>query len=472
MLFGGIIGSGYINDTWVWDGSIWTQKFPQTSPSARAYYGMAYDSKRGEAVLFGGQLQNIYDVDETWVWDGSNWSQKDPQTKPPARLGTTLAYDSARGQTLMFSGRDINTGITSADTWVWDGNNWSQKSPQTSPSARSEAALAYDSTRGQMVLFGGHDQVAYNAADTWVWDGSNWSQEFPQTSPNGRSGHSLAYDPVHDQVILFGGAADSETWAWNGGAAPTAGPSITAAVSASAFGGFPTVAPGSWIEIYGSNLAPTTRAWNGTDFIGNNAPTSLEGVQVNIGGQKAFVEYISTTPAQINAQLPSNIPIGGTLQLTVTNPNGTSPPFDIQVNQNQPGLLAPALFQISGKQYVVALLPDGAYALPPGSIAGVASRPAKPGETIVLFGIGFGSVTPDIPAGQIVTESNQLTQPFELWFGNTLAQLSYHGLAPAAVGLYQFNAVVPPVQDSDAVPLTFNLDRVPGTQNLSIAVHR
>jgi uncharacterized protein (TIGR03437 family) len=253
---------------------------------------------------------------------------------------------------------------------------------------------------------------------------------------------------------------------------PAGNPTITAVVSAAAYGGFSSVAPGTWVEIYGSNLASTTRGWGGSDFTGNNAPTSLDGVKVTIGGQLGFIDYIASNPGQINAQLPSNISTGGVLQVTVTNGIATSAPFDIQVNPVQPGLLAPSIFQIGGKQYVVALLPDGTYVLPPGAIAGVASRQAHPGETIVMYGIGFGPVTPSFAAGQIVTANNQLAQSFQLLFGQTPAQLPYDGLAPNYVGLYQFDVVVPPVPDSDLVPLTFNLGGAAGTQTLYTAVHQ
>ena len=250
-------------------------------------------------------------------------------------------------------------------------------------------------------------------------------------------------------------------------------PAITSVVSAAGFGGFSAVAPGSWVEIYGSNLAPDTRQWAGSDFSGNNAPTSLSGVEVNIGGQKAFIDYISSSPGQVNAQLPSNIPAGGPLPLTLTNANGTSAAFNVTVKTTEPGLLAPASFTISGNQYAVALLPDGAtYILPTGVISGIAARPAHPGETITLYGIGFGAVTPSIPAGQIVTATNQLSASFQIFFGQTAADVSYSGLAPTFVGLYQFDVVVPAIPDSDLVPLTFNLAGSPGTQSLYTAVHQ
>jgi len=59
-------------------------------------------------------------------------------------------------------------------------------------------------------------------------------------------------------------------------------------VSASAYGEFTTAAPGSWIEIYGSGLAVDTREWGGSDFDGVNAPTSLDGTSVTIGG----IQYV------------------------------------------------------------------------------------------------------------------------------------------------------------------------------------
>ena len=256
----------------------------------------------------------------------------------------------------------------------------------------------------------------------------------------------------------------------SGGPGPPAQmPAIGGVVSASAFGGFSTVAPGSWVEIYGSTLAPDTRQWAGTDFTGVNAPTTLDGVQVTIGSQKAFVDYISS--GQVNAQLPSNIGTGPT-QIIVTNGSVNSAPFNITVNTTQPGLLAPPSFKIGGNQYVVAQFSDGTYVLPAGSIAGVSSRPAAPGETIVIYGVGFGSVTPNIPAGQIVTQANQLSLPLQIMFGQTTAQASYFGLAPNFVGLYQFNVVVPAVTNSDLVPLTFKLGGAAVAQTLYIAVRQ
>jgi uncharacterized protein (TIGR03437 family) len=97
----------------------------------------------------------------------------------------------------------------------------------------------------------------------------------------------------------------------------------------------------------------------------------------------------------------------------------------------------------------VAVFTDGAYALPTGAIAGLNSRPAKPGDILTLYGVGFGPVTPNIPAGQLVQQLNMLTLPLQLSIGGLPASLLYDGLAPDFTGLYQFNVTMLPGMDSN-----------------------
>jgi uncharacterized protein (TIGR03437 family) len=233
-------------------------------------------------------------------------------------------------------------------------------------------------------------------------------------------------------------------------------------VTASAYGGFSQIAPGTWLEIYGSSLAADSRQWTSADFNGVTAPTSLDGTTVTIGGQAAFISYIS--PGQVNALVPSNVGTGQQ-QITVTTALGTSAQYPVIVNPTAAGMLAPASFKIGGLQYLAALFPDyQTFVLPPGAISGVASRRAKSGDVIVIFGTGFGPVTPNIPAGQIAQVGSTLALPLQIYFGSTLATLQYSGLAPNLVGVYQFNVVVPNVPASDAVQVSFSLGGVIGAQ--------
>lgn len=521
VLFGGFSASGtYLGDTWVWNGSAWSQKSPQNSPPARLGHAMVYDSVRGQVVLFGGYGAGG-DASDTWTWDGTNWtSQSSSSVPPPGRTLHTMVFDTARAQTVLFGGYSSSGGFYN-DTWVWNGLTWAQKQA-TGPGARADATMAYDSVHSQTVLTGGETAAQTLATDTWTWNGSSWSQQSPAASPPARYGAamafdaavgktilfggwdvdqvfndtwafdgtnwtqqsapvnpvprhdcSMAYDSTHMQVVMYGGIDPiytyGDTWTWQAAAAST-GPAITNVISASAFGAFTAAAPGSWVEIYGSNLAPDSRSWTTADFNVDTAPVSLDGVQVTIGGQKAAVAYISST--QVNAQIPSNVATGKQ-QLTVTSANQTSAAYNLTIASNQPGLLAPPSFQVGGKQYLVALLPDNVtYILPTGAIAGLTSRPAHPGETIILYGVGFGPVTPSIASGQIVTESNQLGSTLQVMFGGVSAQVAYDGLAPGFVGLYQFNIVVPQVPDNNLVPITFTLAGVPGTQTLYSAVQQ
>jgi uncharacterized protein (TIGR03437 family) len=123
---------------------------------------------------------------------------------------------------------------------------------------------------------------------------------------------------------------------------------------------------------------------------------------------------------------------------------------------------------------VVAQFADGTFVLPTGNIGGTATRPAKVGETIVIYGVGFGPVVTaanqSIPPGQIATAANRLINSASLLFGTVAATPVYAGLAPGYVGLYQFNVVVPAGAAGNAVPLNFTLSGAPGTQVLYTAV--
>ena len=237
--------------------------------------------------------------------------------------------------------------------------------------------------------------------------------------------------------------------------------------SAGAFNRNAGIASGTWIEIFGSNLATETAEWSGSDFQGNTAPTLLKGTSVTINGKAAFVRYVS--PGQINVQLPDD-PATGPVQLIVTNANGSSNPVTVQKSVSAPALLAPPPFNIAGKQYVVALFPDNTYVGRPGLITGLATRLAKPSDTIIMYGIGFGPVTPGVPAGTIAPPvSSSLQSKPVFFFGQTEANVTYYGLAPGFVGLYQFNVVVPNVSSGD-VRLTVISGGVTAVQDLYIAI--
>ncbi len=217
VLFGGNEeGGASRNDTWLWDGTRWTEVIPATSPSPRLGAMMAYDELRGVVVLFGG-TQGWAFMNDTWAWNGANWVQLFPATNPPGRAQAGFAYDAARGVSVLFGGS--SSGSYFADTWTWNGSNWSSRTLSARPTAREGCAMAYDRERRQMILFGGYQYDRTNLNDTWIWDGSAWSMAAPSTRPSARCYAGMAFEEARGEVVLFGGysaAAHGDTWTWNG----------------------------------------------------------------------------------------------------------------------------------------------------------------------------------------------------------------------------------------------------------------
>ena len=221
VLFGGS------QQTWVWNGAAWIQKSPQTSPPSRFGHAMTFDASHDQIVLFGG-VGNTGVLADTWVWNGANWAQKSPQTSPPARQGHVMSYDAVHRQVVLFGGASPNgylPNIYLNDTWIWDGTNWTSRAPVHAPSSRYASGLADDPFSGQLLLFGGQNypNSSGNAtwfSDTWSWNGTDWTQLSPQTSPPVRGGHVMVYDSDQRRVVLFGGQNSggclSDTWQWNG----------------------------------------------------------------------------------------------------------------------------------------------------------------------------------------------------------------------------------------------------------------
>src|SRR4030095_6812906 len=87
---------------------------------------------------------------------------------PPARYANALAYDSDRQRVVLFggqSGAPFGQGVL-GDTWEYDGLAWTQLAPTTSPPARTFVKMVYDPNRHKMVLFGGYNGTQ-TVADTW-----------------------------------------------------------------------------------------------------------------------------------------------------------------------------------------------------------------------------------------------------------------------------------------------------------------
>jgi hypothetical protein len=264
VLFGGETYGQVLGDTWEWDGTDWTQVFPQSSPPARAEHSMTYDAARGVVTLFGGRDAAGAWTNELWEWDGVTWIQRVPSgPAPPAvqMYPCSITYDAARGRAVtvvgsLFSPMD--------EIWEWDGNEWIlalSGFPITSgtgwsiiggtvaydaarqvtvvvvggiqgaektylwdgatlaaqPGLPPSGAMAYDPARGKVVVY----EPLLN--ETHEWNGETWVKVIPATSPPDRVGPALVYDGTRSQILLVGGQSAGsnpaplfDTWVWDG----------------------------------------------------------------------------------------------------------------------------------------------------------------------------------------------------------------------------------------------------------------
>lgn len=203
------------------------------------------------------------------------------------------------------------------------------------------------------------------------------------------------------------------------------------------------ISPNSWVSIAGTNLSNSTRTWTGAELASGQLPTSLDGVSVTINGKAAYVEYVS--PTLVNVLAPADDSTGP-VEVKVTAANQTSDPVMATLHG-----FAPAFFTFDGK-YVAGTHTDNSLLGKPGLLtaAPTATTPAKPGETIVLYGTGFGPTSPSIPAGQLTTQVAPLTNTLSVTVGGQPATVVFAGLVPPYAQLYMFQVTLPSsVADGD-----------------------
>ncbi len=198
--------------------------------------------------------------------------------------------------------------------------------------------------------------------------------------------------------------------------------------------GGPDIAQNTWIEVHGSALATTApRIWNGSDFTGGQMPMALDGVSVTVNGKPAFVYYISSSQVNVLTPLDSST---GTVQVQLKNSLGAS--NTVSANEDS---VSPALILAGSTEYVVAQHSD--YSLVgPTSLdqAGYTFTPAHVGETVLLYGFGFGLPTTPLTDGS-QTQSGSLPVLPTVLINGAAAQARFAGVI--SPGLYQINVVIP-----------------------------
>ncbi len=207
----------------------------------------------------------------------------------------------------------------------------------------------------------------------------------------------------------------------------------------------PVFAPNTYLSIFGTGLANSTRSWSAADFKnGNQMPVSLDGVTVNVGGAPAYVQYVS--PGQINIITPNIAASGSGMPLVVSVPGQQPVTAWLAVANSAPAFFTWQTGTAETGKYLVAQHADyknvGKVGLFPGEAAGF-TTPAKPGETIILYGTGLGQTTPAIAPG-IITDKLYSIEPLPTATVNGVsAEVGFAGLIPPLSQVYQVNLTIP-----------------------------
>jgi len=205
---------------------------------------------------------------------------------------------------------------------------------------------------------------------------------------------------------------------------------------------FPVIAPNGWSSMLGEFFLEGTRVWGGDDFVEGQLPTELDGVRIEVDGVSAAVQFLSNN--QINF-LPLNAQADGLVDIRVTTPSGESVVSRVFLSE-----VLPEFFRFSpqGLRYVAAVHPDGVFVGPSDLFGGaVATRPARPGDVIQVFGTGWGATDPPTDPANLVAAPVPLADEATIEIGGLPARVLFGGIIGS--GLYQFNVETPELDPGD-----------------------
>jgi len=187
---------------------------------------MAFDPTLDAVIMYGGEYWTNgfpFTLADTWKWDGQDWTELFSNSSPGNRSGHGMVYDGARNQILMFGGSFEGSSYyrpSYIDTWAWRNGAWILLNPSSTPPARLAFGMAYDALHEQVLIYGGYAGGSNILADTWTWDGNGWTQQYPQTNPGAIGDFAMSYDSVEEVVLAQGGyGAGYETpnsYVWDG----------------------------------------------------------------------------------------------------------------------------------------------------------------------------------------------------------------------------------------------------------------
>jgi hypothetical protein len=184
-------------------------------PPARTGAALAFDAANGTVVLFGGDGR-ARSLGDTWIWDGSVWTQAHPSTSPPPLTGAQMTYDPVSHDLVLVGGERLqpvplgsnvcsSSGLSGSGSASGSTGSTGSGSTRWIPPTNPQPADAPQPTgiHGTPVIVPNCGGYGGSNSATWLWNGNNWSKASDSTPSVGFGGWTLVTDPVSNKALLF-----------------------------------------------------------------------------------------------------------------------------------------------------------------------------------------------------------------------------------------------------------------------------
>lgn len=216
--------------TWLFRNDTWQLLSTPVHPPNLFFESAAYDYKDGYVVLFGG-FTGAYDyLDTTWIFRNGTWLDITSwsATRPSPRGNAAFAYDSSLGRVILYGGS--NETSTYNDTWSFQAGNWTLLHPHGGPTLGAVSSYPFgesDGPDGVLLLCGGG---SHPGCGTWILSGNNWTEQGGARQPAfGYPQGSMDYGPWYHSIFFLAtnGWSYDQLWIFRNGNWSELSPAVT-----------------------------------------------------------------------------------------------------------------------------------------------------------------------------------------------------------------------------------------------------
>ena len=267
--------------------------------------------------------------------------------------------------------------------------------------------------------------------------------DFPWGLATDATGNVYVADRVNNRVRVVSGSL-------------TGGPTLADSSTVNSASLAKTIAPGTIVSISGANFAGSSLSASSVPL-----PTVLGDTGVTFNGAAVPLFFVSN--GEVLAQAPFDLPVGVAASIQVRRGNSLS-----TVRKANVAAVSPGIFTVDPASGAGAVLHASDYSLVTGS------SPARPGESLLIYCTGLGPLSTSVKSGELAPSIDPLAQTTVLptvTIAGLPATVTYSGLAPGLVGLYQVTVQAPAALPTGNQPVQITTGGVVSNTAMIAAVH-